>query len=557
MLPTTAFDNPELLRSVLDSAPYAAQVFRAQRDPNGRIVDFTWIFTNKVYNEQYGDAVGKSLLRENPGVQAEGLFAKFVEVTETGAPLNHEHYYNHEQIDGWLRQTLQKLDDGFILYSEDITARRKAEADLLGIKEQMARPAAEEALRAERANTERHLRDFTTILEEQVVLRTRELKESRDLLQAVVNTSPLGMVLLRAVPDEHNAVIDFEYTWANDVAVQMAGEPIIGRRMLQLYPHVRNAGLFDAFVDALTSGKVGDFEEYYSPKQSWLRWLFRRHENGLFVSVEDITPRRRAQQLKAVNERFEAAIHVSPNVLAILKTIRSPDGAILDFHFDWVSHSGAELVGRNVTGERMLAAFPHTRAIGLLGRFARTVETGEPSLFEHRYDGDGFHLWICWKAVRFEDGLFVSVENVTQRKEAEEKVRAQANFISRVTGIIPDTVTVTELPSKRTIYSNRQQKEAGAEGGRPQEASYQVHPEDAARLRHYYERVSKLPDGQVAQIDYRARYGNAGWRWLSARGSVFERNDLGHVTAMVNVVQDITAQRTAEEELRAEHYFME
>jgi PAS domain S-box-containing protein len=191
------------------------------------------------------------------------------------------------------------------------------------------------------------------------------------------------------------------------------------------------------------------------------------------------------------------------------------------------------------------------------------VATGSQTEFEHLYDAEGLKLWVSWKAVKFEDGLFVSVEDITQRKEAEAREEAQRHFINRVSAIVPDLVTVTEMPSKRILYANRQTLSGFPGAGllhlSPQERDrqFQVHPEDASQLRHYYERVMRLADGEVVTFDYRARSGTAAWRCYRVRGAVFDRAISGRVTAVLHITQDITAQRVAEEELQAEHYFLE
>jgi PAS domain-containing protein len=116
----------EFLQATLDSSPYIVQAFEAVRDENGKIVDFIWVFNNQAGYRQNGDVIGKSLLQQNPGGVATGLFAKFVEVTETGVSYDQEQFYNHEQFDGWFHQTLVKMGDGFVMNTEDITERKRA-----------------------------------------------------------------------------------------------------------------------------------------------------------------------------------------------------------------------------------------------------------------------------------------------------------------------------------------------------------------------------------------------------------------------------------------------
>ncbi|WP_205503861.1 hypothetical protein [Rufibacter psychrotolerans] len=45
--------NQQLLQATLDGSLYYIQAFQAVRDQAGKIVDFTWVFTNRVWNEHY------------------------------------------------------------------------------------------------------------------------------------------------------------------------------------------------------------------------------------------------------------------------------------------------------------------------------------------------------------------------------------------------------------------------------------------------------------------------------------------------------------------------
>ncbi|RYZ21197.1 MAG: hypothetical protein EOO16_13985 [Chitinophagaceae bacterium] len=397
------------------------------------------------------------------------------------------------------------------------------------------------------------------------------------ILQAAFDASTAMIQVFAALRDSNGTIAGFTCVLDNAAARRFFGSSL----GLTVDAQPAGAGAaFGLFCEALNSGQPARREfnhTHGSSVRTYQQSVVKLNDCVVSTTTditnafpassrateEEVTLRTRA--LRAATDRFEAAIHVSPNVLSILRAERGADGAITDFYFEWISRSGAPLVGRDLTGERLLSAFPTLRSLGLFDRLLRTVATGEPTEHENFYDGGGAKFWASWKAVKFEDGLFISVENISARKEAEAKVHAQAHFINRVSALVPDIVMVTEMPSKRVIYCNRDHGEAAGFPGAdlrhlsPQERDrrYQLHPEDASRLRHYYEGVLRLADGAVATLDYRARFGTGGWRWFRVRGAVFERAATGRVVAVLNVIQDITAQRQAEEELKAEHYFLE
>jgi len=108
-------------------------VLRSIRDES-KIVDFEWEYVNpaaaKILQSTPEALVGKRLLEVRPGHKDNSLFDRFVQVVETGIPLDVESYYNSEGIVGWFRIMTVKLGDGIAISFSDITGRKQVEASL-------------------------------------------------------------------------------------------------------------------------------------------------------------------------------------------------------------------------------------------------------------------------------------------------------------------------------------------------------------------------------------------------------------------------------------------
>lgn len=108
-------------------------VLRSIRDES-KIVDFEWEYVNpasaKTQQSTPEALVGKRLLEVRPGHKDNSLFDRFVQVVETGIPLDTEIYYNSEGIVGWFRIMTVKLGDGIAISFSDITGRKQVEASL-------------------------------------------------------------------------------------------------------------------------------------------------------------------------------------------------------------------------------------------------------------------------------------------------------------------------------------------------------------------------------------------------------------------------------------------
>ena len=108
-------------------------VFRSIRDGD-IIVDLEWEYVNpaaaKIQHNTPEELVGKRLLQVLPGHKNSGLFDRYVQVVETGTPLDTEISYNSEGIVGWFRIMTVKLGDGIAISFSDITKRKQVELSL-------------------------------------------------------------------------------------------------------------------------------------------------------------------------------------------------------------------------------------------------------------------------------------------------------------------------------------------------------------------------------------------------------------------------------------------
>ncbi len=82
--------------------------------------------------------------------------------------------------------------------------------------------------------------------------------EAQDLLEAVLAASPDGTMAFRSVRDEAGAVADLEWVVVNRRAAEITGRAageLVGERLLDVFPGNREAGLFDAYVGVVETGR--------------------------------------------------------------------------------------------------------------------------------------------------------------------------------------------------------------------------------------------------------------------------------------------------------------
>ncbi|MBE7380913.1 MAG: diguanylate cyclase [Leptolyngbya sp. SIO1E4] len=134
-------DSDMQLSSILDSSLDGIMAFRSVRDEVGTIVDFEWLLSNPTACELVGRSaqhlIGHHLLQELPGNRVEGLFDLYVQVVESGEPMQHQVYYTHDAIDSWFEIFAVKLEDGFAVTFRNIDAIKQSEQALQRANQQL------------------------------------------------------------------------------------------------------------------------------------------------------------------------------------------------------------------------------------------------------------------------------------------------------------------------------------------------------------------------------------------------------------------------------------
>ena len=144
------------------------------------------------------------------------------------------------------------------------------------------------------------------------------------------------------------------------------------------------------------------------------------------------------------------------------------------------------------------------------------------------------------------------VENRT--KELKETT----HLISRVTGVMPDLLSVIELETMKASFINKNVLfEMGfddLEKMTAEERADMIHADDRLLLKEYFKSFATASDDDVIDVEYRAKIKTGDWRWFHARGKVFTRDESGNPTHCVNIVQNIDKRKTAEQQIEKLNY---
>ena len=145
-----------------------------------------------------------------------------------------------------------------------------------------------------------------------------EISETR--FRAVQQTTPDGFMIFQSVRDPQGQITDFTWLYCNPAAERIVGREateLIGRQLLVEMPGNRSEGLFDGYVEVVTTGRVWQREFSYAHEgiDRTFRSTAAPAGDGFAVSFADITEQQlalealqksesRLQQFSDAQQRF-------------------------------------------------------------------------------------------------------------------------------------------------------------------------------------------------------------------------------------------------------------
>ncbi|WP_217177971.1 PAS domain S-box protein [Methanoplanus limicola] len=249
-----------------------------------------------------------------------------------------------------------------------------------------------------------------------------ELKESEEKFKQLFENMSSGVAVLR--PDDNGE--DFVFVDINKAAEEIdriKREDVIGKKVTEIFPGVKDLGLFDIFKEVAKTGRPAFHPtgEYRDDRiYGWRENRVYRLPSGLIVAVyNDITPLKQAEEeLKGSEEKFRSYIENAP----VGVFITDKEGRYID-----VNPAAAEMTGYSM--EEMLnmtvrdLASPNAPPKTVLS-FIKLRDEGsvESELLLRRKDGTDFYSML--KAVALDkDRLIGFCSDITELKETEDELK--------------------------------------------------------------------------------------------------------------------------------------
>jgi PAS domain S-box-containing protein len=268
---------------------------------------------------------------------------------------------------------------------------------------------------------------------------------------------PDPLFIMEAVRDPDGTVVELVYAFLNEAASRLHGmsvDEVLGHGQCELFPTVRELGIWDTYMGVLESGSPTSFDVPYFNEngvEGSFRLTATKFGDGLLVSANDTTAQVKAEKaLEADRAALRATLDSLLDPYVRLAVVRNEDGQIIDFVYEDANPAACEYNRtpyEKLIGTRGLDLLPGHVGTGLLKMYADVIETGEPLVLDdyvypqELMGGEERHYAIRAAHVAG-DGLTCTWRDVTDRHLQALHDRRMAAIIDQSA----DAIIGTSLP---------------------------------------------------------------------------------------------------------------
>lgn len=260
----------------------------------------------------------------------------------------------------------------------------------------------------------------------------------------LLNSIDLGIEFFRSVRNKKGEIIDFEFVFVNDATFRIIdiknqiGQKIIGRRLLDVFPSLKNEH-FPDYVRVVEEGGNFEVENHYQwdGLDMWFHQKVSKLDDGIVVTFEDIGERKaKEQKLKESQELLNSIFDSTTVGIDVMKAVRNEDGDLVDFVYQ-ISNRHAlnthTVFGITVEpGTSMNSVYPAVRESHLFDALLRVISTGKTFRDELFFEQNKVKTWFYFNYIKYGDGIVVTHLDISKNRESSESLKKSNELLEAI-----------------------------------------------------------------------------------------------------------------------------
>ncbi len=248
-------------------------------------------------------------------------------------------------------------------------------------------------------------------------LKIKELQELNEDLDNYIRSSNIGQLFL----DQKLVIRKF-----TPIVIQLINiiDLDLGRPIHHLSHNFKyNRWLEDIQKVNNTSVEIEQELETTDGKSFLMRIIpYLKHDgnkDGVVLSFVEVTT------LKTLSNVVQGVLNSSLNNIMAFQAVRNQEKEVVDFKWTLLNNQAEQLMGKSqnqLLHQSVLPEMPFLKKTGLFKKFVQVIETGQPLHVEQNLEMNGKRRWFELAAAKMGDGLTLTMADITEKRESEEKI---------------------------------------------------------------------------------------------------------------------------------------